>query len=93
MTKRSIRFAAIGLNHNHIYGQTKCLLDAGAELVAFHAVEDDLAASYAKAFPQAKRVGDVGRFSRIRLSCSSSRRSRPMSGAIWPSASCATARM
>ncbi len=59
MTKRSIRFAAIGLNHNHIYGQTKCLLDAGAELVAFHAVEDDLAASYAKAFPQAKRVGDV----------------------------------
>ncbi len=48
MTKRSIRFAAIGLNHNHIYGQTKCLLDAGAELVAFHAVEDDLAAAYAR---------------------------------------------
>ncbi len=62
MTKRSIRFAAIGLNHNHIYGQTKCLLDAGAELVAFHAVEDDLAASYAKAFPQAKRGAMSGRF-------------------------------
>jgi predicted dehydrogenase len=59
MTQRSIRFAAIGLNHNHIYGQTKCLLDAGAELVAFHAIEDDLAAAYAKAFPQAKRVADV----------------------------------
>ena len=38
------RFAAIGLNHNHIYGQVNCLLRAGAELVAFHADEDDLAA-------------------------------------------------
>ncbi len=59
MTRRSIRFAAIGLNHNHIYGQTQCLLDAGAELVAVHAVEDDLAARYQQTFPQAKRVSDV----------------------------------
>lgn len=58
MTKRSIRFAAIGLNHSHIYGQTRCLLDAGAELVAVHAIEDDLAAAYCKTFPQAKRVAD-----------------------------------
>jgi predicted dehydrogenase len=57
--RRSIRFAAIGLNHSHIYGQTKCLIDAGAELVAFHAVEDDLAAAYGKTFPQAKRRADV----------------------------------
>ncbi|MFM2422222.1 MAG: hypothetical protein RL291_752 [Pseudomonadota bacterium] len=56
--KRSIRFATIGLNHNHIYGQTKCLVDAGAELVAVHAVEDDLVAAYQKVFPQAKRVND-----------------------------------
>ncbi len=53
-----IKFAAIGLNHSHIYGQTKALLDAGAELVAVHAEEDDLAAAYIKAFPQAKRVAD-----------------------------------
>jgi predicted dehydrogenase len=59
MSARSIRFAAIGLNHNHIYGQTKCLLDAGADLVAFHAIEDDLAAAYGRVFPQARRVGDV----------------------------------
>jgi predicted dehydrogenase len=59
MTRRSIRFAAIGLNHNHIYGQTQCLLDAGAELVAVHALEDDLAARYMQAYPQARRVGDV----------------------------------
>jgi predicted dehydrogenase len=59
MTRRSIRFAAIGLNHNHIYGQTQCLLDAGAELVAVHATEDDLAARYQQTFPQAKRAGEV----------------------------------
>jgi predicted dehydrogenase len=59
MSQRTLRFAAIGLNHNHIYGQTKCLLDAGAELVAFHALEDDLAARYAATFPQAKRVADA----------------------------------
>ncbi len=53
-----IKFATIGLNHSHIYGQTRALLDAGAELVAVHAEEDDLAAAYAKAFPQAKRVAD-----------------------------------
>ena len=58
MTSPTIRFAAIGLNHNHIYGQTRAMLDAGAELVSFHAVEDDLAADYLKAFPQARRVAD-----------------------------------
>ena len=50
------RFAAIGLNHNHIYGQTNLLLNAGAELVAFHAPEADLGAEYAQRYPQARRV-------------------------------------
>ena len=54
----SIRFATIGLNHNHIYGQTKALLDAGAELVYVFAEEDDLAAAYIKTYPQARRVAD-----------------------------------
>lgn len=57
-TRPTIRFAAIGLNHNHIYGQTRALLDAGAELVAVHAEEDDLVAEYQKSFPQALRVAD-----------------------------------
>jgi predicted dehydrogenase len=57
-THSRLRFAAIGLNHNHIYGQTLALLDAGAELVAVHAVEDDLAAAYLQRFPQARRVAD-----------------------------------
>lgn len=52
----TIRFAAIGLNHGHIYGQTNLLLRAGAELVSFYALEDDLAAQYGRAFPQARRV-------------------------------------
>ena len=57
-SKPSLRFATIGLNHQHIYGQTTALLDAGAELVAVHAEEDDLAAAYMKRFPQARRIAD-----------------------------------
>ena len=52
----TIKFAAIGLNHNHIYGQVDCLLREGAELVAFHAPEDDLAATFSAKYPQARRV-------------------------------------
>ncbi|MGI6207198.1 MAG: Gfo/Idh/MocA family protein [Anaerolineae bacterium] len=48
------RFAAIGLNHGHIYSQTNCLLEAGAELVSFYAPEPDLVARYAKTYPQAQ---------------------------------------
>ncbi|WP_299643010.1 Gfo/Idh/MocA family oxidoreductase [Devosia sp.] len=54
----TIKFAAIGLNHSHIYGQVNLLLREGAELVAFHSPEDDLAAQFAEKFPQAKRVAD-----------------------------------
>ena len=60
MAKRSqtprIRFSVVGLNHGHIYGQTTSVIRGGGELVAFHAKEDDLAAEFAKRFPQAKRV-------------------------------------
>ena len=48
-----IRFAAIGLNHNHIYGQVNLLLRAGAELVSFFAPEPDLVANFAATYPQA----------------------------------------
>lgn len=53
MTERTIRFAAIGLNHNHIYDQTRVLLEAGAELTAVFAPEPELVASYQARFPQA----------------------------------------
>ena len=54
--KARIRFAAIGLNHGHINGQTEAVIRGGGELVAFYAPEDDLAAAYSKRFPQAKRA-------------------------------------
>jgi predicted dehydrogenase len=46
----------IGLNHGHINGQTNLTIRGGGELVSFFAKEDDLAADFAKRFPQAKRV-------------------------------------
>jgi predicted dehydrogenase len=57
-TQKPIRVAAIGLNHPHIYGMTRAVVNAGAELVASYAEEDDLAAAYQKAFPQVQRVAD-----------------------------------
>ena len=53
-----IRFGVIGINHGHVNQQVRDVLGGGGELVSFHAKEDDLAAGFAKAFPQAKRVGD-----------------------------------
>ncbi len=37
-----LRFAAIGLDHRHIYDQVKSLLDIGAECVGFWTAEDVL---------------------------------------------------
>ena len=51
-----IRFSVIGINHDHIYSQVRAVVRGGGELVAFHAKEDDLAATFTKSFPQAKRV-------------------------------------
>ncbi len=49
-----IRFSVIGLNHNHIYGQVRLLLRAGAKLVAVYASETELIAEFLQAFPQAR---------------------------------------
>ncbi|MDQ7246175.1 Gfo/Idh/MocA family protein [Dongia sedimenti] len=51
-----IRFAAIGLNHDHIYMQADCVRAAGGELIGFHADEDDLAAEFARTYPSARRM-------------------------------------
>jgi predicted dehydrogenase len=56
-----IRFAVIGINHNHIFGQVDALLGAGAEFVAFFAPEDELARPFADRYPQARRVTDKRR--------------------------------
>lgn len=57
----ALRFAVIGINHDHIFGQVNVMLRAGGELVSFHANEDDLAATFASRFPQAIRVSDKRR--------------------------------
>jgi predicted dehydrogenase len=49
-----IRFAAIGMNHGHINGQCQSVKRGGGELVSFYAKEPDLAAAFAKSFPEAK---------------------------------------
>lgn len=51
-----IKFAAIGLNHGHIYGQVEAVTRGGGELVAFYAKEPDLAAAFAKRYPQVKQA-------------------------------------
>ena len=42
------------MNHAHINGMVDAVLRGGGELVAFYAKEPDLAAAFAKRFPQAK---------------------------------------
>jgi predicted dehydrogenase len=49
-----IRFAAIGLNHGHINNQVQTALRGGGQLVSFYAKEADLAAAFAKRYPDAK---------------------------------------
>lgn len=51
-------FAVIGINHDHIHGQVKFMLDAGCTFKAFYAPEDALAEPFGQRFPMAKRVAD-----------------------------------
>ena len=53
-----LRFAAIGMNHGHIYGQVDATTRGGGELVAFHAIEEDLVSQFARRYPDARRVRD-----------------------------------
>ena len=55
----TIRFAAIGFEHAHIYGQVKVMLDAGAELVAFHDVDPQRVARFAATFAQAAQAESI----------------------------------
>ncbi|MEO5995336.1 MAG: Gfo/Idh/MocA family oxidoreductase [Chitinophagaceae bacterium] len=51
-----IRFSVIGINHNHIYSQVEAAMRGGGELVSLYAKEPDLAAAFAKRFPQVKQA-------------------------------------
>ncbi len=61
MSGNGVRFAAIGINHNHILGQVNAILGAGGEFVSFFGVEDDLAETFSARYPQAIRVDDARR--------------------------------
>jgi len=65
-----IRFAVIGVNHDHINSQTRAVLRGGGELVSIYAKEPELAAAFVKNFPQAKLArseNEVLEDSRIQL--------------------------
>jgi predicted dehydrogenase len=51
---RKLRFAVIGINHDHIGAQVEEVQRGGGELVAFYAQEPELAAAFARRFPAAK---------------------------------------
>jgi predicted dehydrogenase len=59
MTQPKIRFAAIGLNHGHIYSQVRLLLEAGAELAGFYAREAELATAFSDMFPDVRQAASV----------------------------------
>src|SRR3569623_2418139 len=54
----TIKIAAIGLTHNHIYGQVDCLLREGATRAGFWSDEEDVTKPFAEKYPQAKRAAD-----------------------------------
>ncbi|HSV85867.1 MAG TPA: Gfo/Idh/MocA family oxidoreductase, partial [Levilinea sp.] len=59
MTEPTIRFAVIGINHNHIFGQVNLLLRAGAEFGSFFAPEPGLAARFGALFSDVKQARSV----------------------------------
>ncbi|MFW5689349.1 MAG: Gfo/Idh/MocA family protein [Spirochaetota bacterium] len=52
------RFAAMGLDHGHIYGMCHGLEDAGAEIVAVHDPDPAKVESFVAEFPSARPQGD-----------------------------------
>ena len=59
---KQVRFAAIGLDHFHIYGQIDLMLRAGAEFVAYCGTEQKFFPKpFAEVYPQARRVDDKRR--------------------------------
>jgi predicted dehydrogenase len=53
-----IKFAVIGMNHGHIYGQTEATIRGGGQLVSYYAKEPDLVAAFAKRYPNAKQAAN-----------------------------------
>ncbi|MGG7519375.1 Gfo/Idh/MocA family protein [Allorhizobium undicola] len=54
----NLRFAVIGIDHDHIFGQVQSVLKAGAVLAGFHAEDNALSRRFAELYPDARRVED-----------------------------------
>jgi len=57
MNKR-IRFAVIGIAHDHIYRMTEAVLSGGGELAGFYTTDERWATAFATRFPGAVRATD-----------------------------------
>jgi predicted dehydrogenase len=53
-----LRFGVVGISHGHIYGMSDAVMRGGGELVSFHSNEPELAAAFARQYPQARQVSD-----------------------------------
>src|SRR5215207_1625527 len=53
-----LRFSVVGINHGHIHGQIGAVSRGGGRLVSFYAKEPDLAADFARRYPQVKQARD-----------------------------------
>jgi len=51
-----LRFSVIGINHDHIHSQIGATIRGGGEFVSFYAKEPDLAAAFAKRYPNIKQA-------------------------------------
>jgi predicted dehydrogenase len=57
-----LRFAALGLDHRHIYGMSQGMIDAGCELAGYWTEgEPQPLAGFVKRFPDARRAEDKAR--------------------------------
>jgi predicted dehydrogenase len=52
MPGERIRFAIIGLDHNHVYNHARILLGAGAEMVTYYSGRPDLVAEFGRVYPE-----------------------------------------
>lgn len=71
----SIRFAAVGFQHAHIYNQVEMLLNAGAQLVSYYEDDAERAAAFARRYPQAqaaRSIDEILEDSRLHLVVSAS---------------------
>src|ERR1051325_6097586 len=52
--RAKIKFAVIGINHDHIHSQIEAVRRGGGEMVSFYAKAPDLVAAFTKRYPEAR---------------------------------------